>query len=443
MAEEVGLQVERRSDLDELDHEPGARRASFVESFRLSDDKQKLIRTVRLRDGSELESMVPVGSQLTNLNDDLAAAYDSAWLRLGSWPRSPSSRDELRLVDLFSGCGGMTVGAAEAARALHLQIKPVLAVDLDDVALAIYEENFDDAETRNIGVDEIFDGDLGATATDTESELVQEFGDVDLLVGGPPCQGSSDLNNHTRRQDPKNALYARMARATEILEPNHVIVENVLGIRHDKDEVFQTTVDYLANDLGEEGYSVDTGIIRSEEFGVPQTRHRVFLVASQVWDVDLEKFLAPFRTNRRDFAWACADLTETTGNGSGFDTPSTPTAVTSRRIEYLFENAIHDLPDAMRPPCHRDKEHTYPAVYGRMWEDRPAPTITTGFTSMGQGRFVHPTERRTITPHEAARLQFIPDFFEFGQLTRSAYKSLIGNAVPPKLTYLLALQLLR
>jgi DNA (cytosine-5)-methyltransferase 1 len=89
-------------------------------------------------------------------------------------------------------------------------------------------------------------------------------------------------------------------------------------------------------------------------------------------------------------------------------------------------------------------DHSYKSVYGRLPWDRPAQTITTGFGSMGQGRFVHPKRRRTLTPHEAARLQFIPDHFRLDEVeSKTALAEMIGNAVPPKLTYVFALELLR
>jgi DNA (cytosine-5)-methyltransferase 1 len=109
----------------------------------------------------------------------------------------------------------------------------------------------------------------------------------------------------------------------------------------------------------------------------------------------------------------------------------------------LFTHGLHDLPDSQRPDCHRLKPHDYRAVYGRLYADRPAPTMTTGFGSTGQGRFVHPTQKRTLTPHEAARLQFIPDFFDLSGLTRRHLQTFIGNAVPPKMLYVLAKELLR
>lgn len=411
---------------------------SRIEAYLYEEDEDVLVRRVRLRSGEAVESLLPA-DLVSDAARSLSAAYDQAWLRSDYEPTRMERRGRVEVMDLFSGCGGMTLGVVEAGRALGLDVEPRLAVDLDQEALDVYGANFPDAELRDRPVEEILDGDPGAEPTESEQEFVEEFSGLDVVLGGPPCQGSSDLNNHTRRADPKNALFLRMARAAEVLRPRHVIIENVLGIRHDTNSVYQRTREHLRS----LGYAVGETVLRAEELGVAQRRHRVFLVASEKDDVDLEQMIAPLRYEERPFRWACGDLVGEEQDGNGFDAASTPAEVTRERIDHLFDEGIHNLPDEMRPPCHRDGDHNYPSVYGRMWEDEPAPTITTGFTAMGQGRFVHPTRRRTITPHEAARLQFFPDFFDFGDRSRAAYKTLIGNAVPPKLTYVLALQLLR
>src|SRR6185312_3602501 len=104
-------------------------------------------------------------------------------------------------------------------------------------------------------------------------------------------------------------------------------------------------------------------------------------------------------------------------------------------MAFLFEHGLYDLPNNQRPECHRDGNHSYRSVYGRLRWTEPAQTITTGFGSMGQGRYVHPQRRRTLTPHEAARLQTFPDWFDFGKETRrGVLAKAIGNAVPPFLT---------
>jgi DNA mismatch endonuclease Vsr len=116
---------------------------------------------------------------------------------------------------------------------------------------------------------------------------------------------------------------------------------------------------------------------------------------------------------------------------AAFDSASTPNADNVSRIKWLFEHRKHDLPNALRPDCHHS-EHSYVSMYGRLDWDEPAQTVTTGFGSMGQGRYVHPARRRTLTPHEAARLQMIPDFWNFGAVRkRGSLATLIGNAVPP------------
>lgn len=105
------------------------------------------------------------------------------------------------------------------------------------------------------------------------------------------------------------------------------------------------------------------------------------------------------------------------------------------RIAHLFSRNVYDLPNELRPPCHRDKAHSYASMYGRMRPDAPAQTITSGFGSMGQGRFVHPTRPRMITAREAARIQGFPDYFSFEpSSSRTALHEMIANAVPPALS---------
>ncbi len=330
----------------------------------------------------------------------------------------------------------MSIGVGEACRALGYRLNARLAVDIDRTALRVYETNIPVSRAVGEPIERLLDGELGSEASEAERKLGRELGRVDLLVGGPPCQGHSDLNNHTRRNDSRNALFLKMARFAELYEPDHIVVENVLGVRYDSGKVFETTWKYLQK----LGYSVDGGILRAETIGVPQTRPRVIMLASKKVSVSVAATRSRYATAPRDFAWACSDLT--VDPNSAFDRPSTPTAVTKERIDYLFDNDVHDLPNHMRPACHQGS-HTYPSVYGRIRLNEPAPTMTTGFMTMGQGRFTHPTERRTLTAHEGARIQCFPDWFTFGAQSRQAYITLIGNAVPPKLAYVLASDLLR
>ena len=366
--------------------------------------------------------------------DDLAAAFDQAWLRSAHPPAPAADAAPVRVVDLFSGCGALSLGAAEACRALGRRFEPVLAVDIEPWAAATYGRNFPGGRALQDSVLSFLE-----PGSQRARELEAMAGGVDLLIGGPPCQGHSDLNNHTRRDDPKNELYNSMARFAAILRPRWVLIENVPGAQHDRSGVVQRTW----QELCEQGYRLAGGVLQGVEIGVAQRRRRYFMLASRDRQpppvADIQRALAQ---PRRPLSWAVGDLLNAALPAGTYDTPSTHHPRNQRRIAYLFEHELHDLPDAQRPACHRDKPHSYKSVYGRMHWDKPAQTITTGFGSCGQGRFVHSEQQRTLTPHEAARVQFIPDFFDFGPQRRGALQAMIGNAVPPRMAYALCLSLM-
>ncbi len=418
------------------------RLVSKCEQYSLTSDGSRIERTVARRDGRFHKTSFDAArlSRLTHQNQErLAALADIAFLRQTAWPRLDSTTGVARVVDLFSGCGVMTLGVWEACRAIGTRAEPVVALDISASALRTYRTNFPDAETRCGPIEELLDGDLRSRATQVERRFVGSLGAIDLVVGGPPCQGHSDLNNHTRRDDPKNKLYERMARFAELVGPTHIIIENVSAVLHDRCQVVNRTVKLLKA----LGYRVDHRVIDSARLGAPQSRKRHVLAASLDRPIDLESAVMQYSRAPLTVGQTIGDLQHFTGD-SAFDDAGTPTRESLRRIKYLFDKNVHELPDRLRPECHRLHAHTYKSVYGRMHWDQPAQTITSGFTCMGQGRYVHPKERRTITPHEAARLQGIPDFFRFDQAARrTALAQMIGNAVPTKLSYVIALELLR
>lgn len=411
------------------------------ETYRLSEGGAAIERAIRLRAGGVARTRVRVerkkrhNSSEQNLADD----FDRAFLGTAARPRVSASAREIRIVDLFSGCGAMSLGIWEAARAISARLSPVMALDSNEAALRVYEHNFPGVWPISDPIESILDGELGTKASASESRLVERLGNVDVLVGGPPCQGHSNLNNHTRRSDPKNGLYDRMARFAELVGPTHLIIENVSAALHDRGKVVDRTIAHLRR----LEYRIDSAVVEGLGVGVPQRRRRHFVVASRQYQPDIRGTVAAFTRRERNVRWAIGDLARVR-RGRLFDQTGTPSATNSKRIEYLFKKKLFELPDKMRPDCHRLAEHSYKSVYGRLHSDMPAQTITSGFVSMGQGRYVHPTQRRTITPHEAARLQFIPDFFDFDAVpTRTALAEMIGNAVPPKLAYILGVHLLR
>ncbi|MAF52402.1 MAG: DNA cytosine methyltransferase [SAR202 cluster bacterium] len=269
-------------------------------------------------------------------------------------------------------------------------------------------------------------------------ELHGLIGDVDVILGGPPCQGHSNLNNRSRRNDPRNILYLALPAFAAAVGAKCVIIENVPDIVHDKGLVVQS-----ASRLFESlGYAVTQGVIDGSSLGIPQTRKRHLLIAAQGSLPDVSDTCAAIAAPVRTVRWAIEDLCEVAIDDD-FDSPSELSEVNRDRIHHLFETDAYDMPNHKRPPSHRDG-HTYPSVYGRLQWDKPAGTITTGFLTPGRGRFIHPALPRTLTPHEAARLQGFPDSFDFrlkdgGRPPKKSLSTMIGDAVPSNISYMAGL----
>jgi DNA (cytosine-5)-methyltransferase 1 len=348
-------------------------------------------------------------------------------------PQFQDGPQHLRLVDLFAGCGGLTLGVAQAAQAANLGLAVPLALDVEQVASDVYKENFDFATVETGTVESYFDGELGDEPTIKERETLALCGEVHVLVGGPPCQGHSDLNNHTRREDPKNRLYARMARAAEVLDAPVVIIENVPAVQHDKGDVVGVTSAHLKT----QGYKVAARTVALHALGVAQSRRRHVLIATRLVAFEPEDVLkALVEREPQEVAtlrWAIGDL-EDVEDPTGYDIPAKASKANLIRMQHLLDTDQYNLENEHRPLCHQD-DHSYKSMYGRLWWDRPAQTITSGFGSIGQGRYMHPSRTRALTAHEAARIQGFPDYFSFAACTRRGDLAvMIGNAVPPALT---------
>ena len=368
----------------------------------------------------------------SNCESDISA------LKSTTPPACDASWPSVTLADLFSGCGGLSLGFQRAASDLGYTLDVKLAVDSDPMAMTVYRKLFTAATSFCKPIEQILDGHIGSQATSSETEVARLVGRLDVLLGGPPCQGHSNLNNHSRRDDPRNGLYLRMARASEVLNPSAIIVENVPTVTYDVRRAVHQTIETLDGI----GYAIGQGIVDLSKLGVPQRRRRHVIVALRDCDVEPQDVIDSLKEPicehiPRTVRWAISDL-ENVSKSELFDTASKPYPVNQSRIDWLVDNDKIDLPNELRPPCHRS-DHSYTAMYGRMAWDSPAQTVTTGFNCMGQGRYVHPSQRRVITPHEAARLQMLPDFVDFASVpARKHLAKLIGNSVPPPLSYAIA-----
>jgi len=181
---------------------------------------ESLIRRVELRDGTFTESAIkglPVHNQPITPDD-----YDIAWLKSKEQPTVPKWRGEIRMVDLFSGTGPMTLGIVEAGRAMGINVVPVFAIDFEINAAMNYACNFPKCDVVNDDILKYINGELGEPITQAETDTLNVEGRVDMVIGGPPCQGHSDLNNHTRRNDPRNQLNYRVD-SVEIVDMKDIL----------------------------------------------------------------------------------------------------------------------------------------------------------------------------------------------------------------------------
>ena len=237
---------------------------------------------------------------------------DRAFLR---GPRSTLTRSAspLRVVDMFSGCGGLTLGVEEAAKASRMSMEVRLAIEIDPHIRRVYADNFRVAgNALGSDVRNHFDRAVGSNPSARERKTVELVGPrLDVLVGGPPCQGHSTLNNHTRGDDPKNRLYLSMVRATELLKPRIVVIENVPAIERDSGSVVERAKSFLQK----LDYGVETAVVSIADFGVPQLRKRHVLVALKGQKPHfVEDLQSSVCGKHRSLKWAIRDLQRARGS---------------------------------------------------------------------------------------------------------------------------------
>lgn len=331
------------------------------------------------------------------------------------------AESSLSAVDLFAGAGGFSLGASAAG------FKVVAAVDNWTPALQTYGRNFEH---------QILDRDLASESSAAlRRELGLSPGDLDLLIGGPPCQGFS-IQRIGEDLDGRNDLVQAFARAIEEFAPRLFMMENVRGLLGRRGRPY---LDTFVESVAGAGYEIEIHEVNARDYGVPQARRRVFVCGVRNGSPG---FLFPEPTHIDPVSvWdAIHDLPSPPLDLS--PDPKDPLHRRTRLSDLNKERLSHippgggfeDLPEHLRVPCHRPGAakigHRY--VYGRLDPYIPAGTITARFDSFTRGKFAHPFEDRNITLREGARLQTFPDAHEFAG-TQEEIAALIGNAVPPRL----------
>lgn len=330
--------------------------------------------------------------------------------------RIPPPNRGLAAVDLFSGIGGLSLGLRQAGFSIRG------AIESDKLAVEGYRENH-----RGVWVwhEEI----QGVPVRDVLRRLCLNKGQLPLLAGCPPCEGFSRLRSKNGRhdvEDRRNDLIVEFERFAVGMRPWTIMLENVPGLAEDgRFEAFVETLDRMR-------YEVRWKVLDAADYGVPQRRKRLILIASRFAEPRFPS-PSPTRPSVADFIRGLPSV------GTSGDPAHDAEMQHSERIQELIRGiptdggSRLDLAIDQQLVCHRNFDG-FKDVYGRMAWDARAPTITGGCASPSKGRFLHPEEDRVISLREAALLQsFPPDYVIPMQRGRYAAAELIGNALPPEM----------
>lgn len=335
-------------------------------------------------------------------------------------------------VDLFCGAGGLTHGLMRAG------IKVEAGIDVDSGARYAYEKNNPGAQ--------FLQWDVSSKHSPSIHKLYAP-GKIRLLAGCAPCQPFSKLTNGIKRHRSWDLLdnFGRFVRG---IEPELVTMENVPELVLRGKPVF----DRFLETLEHRGYFVDWKIVQCADYGAPQSRKRLVLLASRLGAIDVPcGTYSPARWKSVRTAIESLPPLEA-GEQHYMDKLHVAADLSEKNIKRLRATAVDggtkaDWPKYLTLACHRRKSGArYRSIYGRMWWDKPAPTMTTLCNGIGNGRFGHPEQDRAISLREAALLQSFPRAYDFwapaDQLHTKAIARMIGNAVPPALAKALGRALL-
>lgn len=319
-----------------------------------------------------------------------------------------------RAIDLFSGCGGLTVGLKKAG------FNVIGAVEIDALAVTTYGENH---PAVRLWPEDI----RSVDPADVMLALDLKPGDLELLAGCPPCQGFSSIRTLRRGSvsDERNDLVFRFLDFVVALQPRAIMLENVPGLADD-DRMTE-----IVATLEREGYTVRYRILDAAEYGVPQRRRRLILLASRTGRI---RFAPRARVNPH-VRTAIAKLPKPGKSGDALHDLEEKRSVAVKAIIRKIPRdggSRRELGSEYQLPCHI-ASGGFHDVYGRMAWDDVAPTITGGCVSPSKGRFLHPSQNRSITLREAALLQTFPRHYRFS-MKHGKYRvaEMIGNALPPE-----------
>lgn len=337
--------------------------------------------------------------------------------------------NKIEVVDLFCGIGGLSFGMKSKGFDI------VAGYDLDCTCRYAYETNnnakFVYKNVKSVSADEI--------------KNMYSDGAIRVLAGCAPCQPFSSYAFKNKKKDPeKYDLLYEFGRLVKEIHPDIVTMENVVQILSFKEK---PVLSDFVNLLEEEHYHVWFGPVYCPDYGIPQTRRRLVLLASRFGDIKL----IPYTNKPTEYKTVKDVIGDLPPLRAGETDPNDPLhkakSLSPLNLERIrrtpYGGGWKDWPEELRLKCHKtERGGTFGSVYGRMVWEKPAPTMTTQCTGLGNGRFGHPTQDRAISVREAALIQTFPKSYKFfadeKKVSIAKASRYIGNAVPPRLGEIIA-----
>lgn len=351
-----------------------------------------------------------------------------------------SNNKKFKGIGLFSGCGGLDFGFEAAG------VDIVGHVEIWDAANEIYNQNIAGSALLKKDINDITEDDL--------IEWKEKYGEIDIIVGGPPCQGFS-LAGKRDPEDIRNQLYKQYVKVVSGIHPKAFVFENVSKMTSMKNKDGSLFLDVIIKAFSDIGYNIEHKVVNAYEYGVPQARERVIIVGVRN-DLGKEFIFRPPRVkdkkvgqtsllNEKNTIRTFRDAME------GLDSLESGEASTNDPLHWAISHPQHvidwlvDIPEGMSAHENPDPMKRPPSgfntTYKRNIWNEPCSTISTNFNMISGCRNVHPTDTRSLTIREATRAQSFPDEFVFcGRW--SDVRTAIGNAVPPLLAYEIASEII-
>lgn len=347
-------------------------------------------------------------------------------------------KNGLKVLDLFAGVGGLSYGFEMAGFLVAGAVE--------------FDKNFAESMRKNHKNVEVFVGDIKKI---NPAIVAKKIGEIDIIVGGPPCQGFSLKGQRRGLDDERNFLFKQYIKYVKYFKPKYFVLENVPSILSTDGGYFK---DQILKEFKNIGYNVEFGLLNAADFSVPQNRKRAIFLGTRFKN---PIFLPKNNLINKVTTWeAISDLSYLESGEGNFSSDYEKVAESdyqkkmrigsNKLYNHIATNHSKIAIDRLkRIPPEKGKEFlkekissTFGQTWGRLEKNKPSPTIITRFDTPSNGKNSHPYLNRAITPREAARLQSFPDTFIFHGNKSSIIKQ-IGNAVPPLLGQAIAKQILK